>query len=51
MSRETQIVIGPDGIVLGASGELAPGLIDVRLEECVGLPREVRDRFAPFTWS
>jgi signal transduction histidine kinase len=43
MSRETQIVIGPDGIVLAASGELAAGLLDARLEECVVLPREVRD--------
>jgi signal transduction histidine kinase len=43
MNRDTQIVIGPDGTVLGATGELAPGLIDVRLEACQGLPREVRD--------
>jgi signal transduction histidine kinase len=43
VNHDTQIVIGPDGIVLGATGELAAGLIDVRLEACERLPREVRD--------
>jgi signal transduction histidine kinase len=43
MDRECQIVIGPDGTVLAATGELAAGLLDVRLEDCQGLSREVRE--------
>jgi signal transduction histidine kinase len=43
MNRDTQIVIGPDGTVLGATGAFSPGLMDVRLEECEALPRAVRD--------
>ncbi len=43
MNRDTQIVIGPDGTVLGATGAFSPDLIDVRLEECEALPRAVKD--------
>jgi len=38
-----QIVIGPDGSVLAASGDLPANLVDARLEDCVQLPRRVRD--------
>jgi signal transduction histidine kinase len=37
------IVIGSDGTVLAATGQLAPGLVDVRLEDCLGLSREIRE--------
>lgn len=43
MERDPQIVIGPDGMVLAALGELPPGLVDVRLEDCEGLSRAIRD--------
>ena len=43
MERDSQIVIGPDGIVLAATGELPPGLVDVHLEHCEALAREIRD--------
>jgi signal transduction histidine kinase len=43
MDRDSQIVIGPDGIVLAATGELPSGLVDMRLEDCEGLSRELRD--------
>jgi signal transduction histidine kinase len=43
MERDSQIVIGPDGIVLAATGELPPGLVDVHLEHCDALSREIRD--------
>jgi signal transduction histidine kinase len=43
MNPSTQIVIGPDGAVLGATGELSAGLAHFRLEECEALPREIRD--------
>ena len=43
MNRHSQIVIGPDGTVLAATGQLPAGLVDVRLENCDGLPRELRD--------
>jgi hypothetical protein len=42
MTGVTQIVLGPDGVVLAASGELSTGCIDRRLEECDGLPSDVR---------
>jgi signal transduction histidine kinase len=42
MENHSQIVIGPDGTVLAASGDL-PGLVDVRLENCDGLSREIRE--------
>ena len=38
-----QIVIGPDGTVLAASGDLPTDLVDARLEDCAQLPRRVRD--------
>jgi hypothetical protein len=41
MEIDSQIVIGPDGTVLAATGQLPSGLMDVRLEDCAGLPREV----------
>lgn len=37
------IVIGPDGTVLAATGDLPPGLVDVRLDDCVGLSSEIRE--------
>src|ERR1700720_212831 len=40
---ESQIVIGSDGTVLGATADLPGGLVDARLEECQALPREVRE--------
>jgi hypothetical protein len=43
MERESQIVIGPDGTILAVAGELPSGLVDVRLEECRGLSREIRE--------
>jgi signal transduction histidine kinase len=43
MEHDSQIVIGPDGTVLAATGELPPGLVDVNLENCEGLSREIRD--------
>jgi len=42
MTGITQIVLGPDGVVLAASGELSAGCIDRRLAECDGLPVNVR---------
>jgi signal transduction histidine kinase len=43
MEPDSQIVIGPDGTVLAATGQLPPGLVDVRLEDCAGLPHEIRE--------
>ena len=43
MQPDSQIVIGPDGVVLAATGQLPPGLVDARLEDCEGLSREIRD--------
>ncbi len=43
MQNHSQIVIGPDGTVLAVSGQLPPGLIDTRLEDCVGLAPAVRN--------
>src|ERR1700754_2804794 len=45
MDKETvsQLVIGPDGTVLAATGALSPGLIDVRLEDSGDLAREIRE--------
>ena len=42
MERLSQIVIGPDGTVLAATG-VSPGLVDVRLEDCDILSRESRE--------
>ena len=41
--QDAQIVIGPDGTILAATGQLPPGLVDLRLEDCQDLSREVRD--------
>ncbi len=41
MEPVSHIIIGPDGTVLAATGRLPPGLLDVRLEDCEGLPREI----------
>jgi signal transduction histidine kinase len=41
--RESQIVIGSDGIVMGTTADLPPGLVDARLEECQALPGAVRE--------
>jgi signal transduction histidine kinase len=43
MEHDSQIVIGPDGTVLAAAGQLPLGLVDARLETCQGLPHEVRE--------
>jgi hypothetical protein len=43
MEHDSQIVIGPDGTVLAATGDLPSGLVDARLEDCEGLSREIRD--------
>ena len=43
MEHDAQIVIGPDGTVLAATGALPPGLVDIRLEDCSVLSRDVRD--------
>ena len=42
MEPDSQIVIGPDGTVLAATGQLPSGLVDVHLEDCAGLSREIR---------
>jgi signal transduction histidine kinase len=41
MEPESRIVLGADGTVQAASGSLASGLVDRRLEQCDGLPLEV----------
>ena len=41
MEPVSHIIIGPDGTVLAATGQLPPGLVDVRLEDCEDLPREI----------
>jgi signal transduction histidine kinase len=43
MERDPLIVIGPDGAVLAVTGSLPSGLLDARLEDCEGLPRESRE--------
>jgi signal transduction histidine kinase len=43
MEPHSQIVIGPDGTVIAATGPLPPGLLDVRLDDCDALPREIRE--------
>jgi signal transduction histidine kinase len=43
MEHDAQIVIGPDGTVLAATGPLPPGLVDLRLEDCDVLSHEVRE--------
>jgi len=43
MEPHSQIVIGPDGTVLAATGELPADVVDARLEDCDALPREIRD--------
>ena len=40
--RASQLIIGPDGIVLAAVGQLPPGLVDRRLDDCHGLSPEIR---------
>ena len=43
MEHDAQIVIGPDGTVLAATGTLPSGLVDLRLEDCDVLSNEVRE--------
>src|SRR5476651_666476 len=43
MTSDSCIVIGPDGRVLAATGDLPPGLVDCHLENCEGLSPAVRD--------
>ena len=40
--KHSQIVIGPDGTVLAASGQVPQSLIDTRLEDCASLSPAVR---------
>ena len=40
---DSRIVIGPDGTVLAATGDQLSKLVDMRLEECEALPREIRE--------
>jgi signal transduction histidine kinase len=42
MNRDAQIVIGPEGTVLAASGDVPPGIVDLHLDECDGLSPEIR---------
>jgi signal transduction histidine kinase len=42
MASPSQIVIAPDGTVLAASGPLATGLVDARLEDCTRLSPVIR---------
>jgi signal transduction histidine kinase len=41
--QDAQIVIGPDGTILAVTGQLPRSLVDVRLEDCQELSREIRD--------
>ena len=43
MEHDAQIVIGPDGTVLAATGKLPSGLVDLRLEDCDVLSHEIRE--------
>jgi hypothetical protein len=43
MELNSQIVIGSGGSVLAATGQLPPGLVDARLENCQALPLEIRE--------
>jgi hypothetical protein len=43
MEPDSQIVIGPDGMVLAATGDLPSGLVGHRPDDCEGLSREIRD--------
>lgn len=43
MKGEAQIVVGPDGTVLAATGELPPELAGAHLEDIQGLSREIRE--------
>ena len=40
---DSRIVIGPDGTVLAATGDQLSKLVDMRLQECEALPREIRE--------
>jgi signal transduction histidine kinase len=42
MEKHSQIVVGPDGTILAASGELPPGLLDTRLDDCASLSPAIR---------
>jgi hypothetical protein len=43
MGPDSHIVIGSDGTVLAAASQLTSDLVDVRLEDCEGLPPEIRE--------
>ncbi len=43
MEHDAQIVIGPDGTVLAATGKLPSGLMELRLQDCDVLSHEVRE--------
>ena len=43
MTATSLIVVGSDGRVLAATGDLPSGLVDVRLEDCQSLPQLVRE--------
>jgi two-component system, NtrC family, sensor histidine kinase KinB len=42
VENQSQIVIGPDGVVLAATGA-PPGIVDLHLEDCNDLAPEIRD--------
>ena len=41
-TQDTQIVIGPNGVVLGATGALSAGLLDKPVGECDELLPEIK---------
>jgi signal transduction histidine kinase len=43
LEPDSQIVIGPDGTVLAATGDFPLGLVDSRLQDCEGLAHEIRE--------
>ena len=43
MDDQPRILIGSDGSVLAATGDVPPGLVDARLEDCDALTHEVRE--------
>jgi signal transduction histidine kinase len=43
MEDDSHILIGPDGTVLAAAGNLPPGLVDAHLGSCESLSQSIRD--------
>lgn len=42
MTRDSQIVIGPDGKVVAVAGDLPSGLVDRTVNDCESLSHEIR---------